>query len=612
MALTRKQKKELKKLVKTKTLKETVEILNIDEKEAKNYLLDIWGKEKYQKRVKENLVVHSLSKSKLILPESFKFKEWLKINKKILFFLFFLVLATYAVALPNEFISDDLPAIVENPKISNFSYFFSSQFPLYFNLRNFLYFLINKIFGLNPIPFRLINIFFHLGTVFLIYLLLHFFFPSPLPFFTASLFAVHPILIEAVTWISGGPYSQAGFFILLSLLFWIFLTKTQQKKFLFYSLISFLLALNTSERVIWFLAVIFLYEIFFGKIKNHLKYLFPYFILVVFWIVYIFKLASQRLVALETVYYQEPGLDNPLIKIPIAITSYLELIFWPQKLTFYHSELNFSLQEFYFRCFIFLLLLSLIGWFLKRDRRIAFWFIFFILTLSPTLTPLRISWVVAERYVYLGTVGVLIFIAFLIQKIGEKLKNQKISWGILVIILITLSIRTVFRNLDWRNQDILWFATAKYSPSSHQNHNNLGNTYARRGDYQKALEEFQTAIKLKPNYADAYHNLANTYHQIGKDDLAEENYKKALEINPNLWQTHQNLAALYFLKKDYLSAENHLQQAIKINPKNPELYINLGILYSQMGDKQKAHEAFQKALTLDPQNQTIKQFLLNL
>ncbi len=73
------------------------------------------------------------------------------------------------------------------------------------------------------------------------------------------------------------------------------------------------------------------------------------------------------------------------------------------------------------------------------------------------------------------------------------------------------------RNFDWKNQDTLWLATAKTSPSSHQNHNNLGDLYARRGEYEKAVEEFKKAIELKPDYGDAYHNLANVYHQIGKE-----------------------------------------------------------------------------------------------
>jgi hypothetical protein len=577
MSLTRAQKEKLKKLVKKTTLSQAAEILKIDFNEAKNYLLDLWGKEKYQKRVKEK-------------PE-----KTIQ-NKKILIFLAVLVFAVYVIALPNDFLSDDLPAIVQNPKINQPDYFLGPQFfPLHFNPRNFLLFLIHKIFGLNPVFFRLLNIFSHLGVVYLLYFLSGFFFSHPLPFVAASLYAVHPILVEGVTWISGGPYTNSAFFLLLAFAFWLLWIKNQKIWFYFLSLGGFFFALLFSERLIWFPVALLIYEILLGNPKKNFKFLIPYFLLVSWWTSYLLGLTGKRLTALETVYYQEPGLDNPFIKIPIAVTSYLELIFWPKNLTFYHSELIFTQTEYFLRLIGFLFFVGLIFYFLKKDRRLAFWLIFFLLTLSPTLTPLRIAWAVAERYAYLGTFGILAFDAFLIQKMGEKIRNEKISWIVFGVIILSLSIRTIIRNLDWRNQDTLWIATAKVSPSSHQNHNNLGDMYARHGNLEKAVEEFKKAIELKPNYADAYHNLANVYHQMGKDDLAKENYQKALEFNPSLWQSHQNLAALYFLEEKFDLAEQHLLKAVEINSTNPELYINLGILYQKMGKREKANEAIQKA-----------------
>jgi len=596
MSLTRQQKEKLKKLVKKIPLSEAAEVLKIDFNEARNYLLDLWGKEKYQKRVKEKPELTSNQ-----LSVNLNLRHWFAQNKKVLILFAFLVFAVYSIALPNDFLSDDLPAIVQNPKINQVEYFLGPQFfPFHFNPRNFLLFLTYKIFGLKPAFFRLLNIFSHLGVVYLLYFICSFFFPYPLSFFPVVLYAVHPILIEGVTWISGGPYSNSAFFLLLSFAFWLSWRQKQNFWLYFFSFLSFLSALLFSERLIWFPVVLLLYEILFGNLKKNFKFLLPHFLLTAWWTSYLLGLTGKRLTALETVYYQQPGLDNPFVKIPIAVTSYLELIFWPKNLTFYHSELTYSQGEFILRVAGFLLFLGLIFYFFKKERPLAFWLTFFLLTLSPTLTPLRIAWAVAERYVYLGTFGVLVFAAFLIQKIGEKLKDRKISWIILGIVVLGLSVRTVIRNLDWRNQDSLWIATAKVSPSSHQNHNNLGDMYARHGELEKAVEEFKKAIELKPNYGDAYHNLANVYHQMGKDDLAKENYQKALEFNPGLWQSHQNLAALYFLEEKLDLAEQHLLKAIEINPTNGELYVNLSILYQKMGKKEKAAEALQKAQQLSP------------
>jgi Tfp pilus assembly protein PilF len=252
---------------------------------------------------------------------------------------------------------------------------------------------------------------------------------------------------------------------------------------------------------------------------------------------------------------------------------------------------------------------AFIAWSFKKNRQIFFWSSFFIIALLPFLTPLRISWIVAERYVYLGSLGIIVLIALALNKIGELMKNKKIIWIIFILLIIALATRTILRNFDWKNQDTLWLATAKTSPSSHQNHNNLGDMYTRHGDYDKAIEEFKKAIELKPNYGDAYHNLANVYHLKGQDDLALENYQKALSFNANLWQSYQNIAAIYFTQQKFDLAKESMEKALKINPNNAELHTNMGLLYKTLGDKQKAQEEFEKALQIDPQNQKAKQQL---
>jgi len=180
-------------------------------------------------------------------------------------------------------------------------------------------------------------------------------------------------LVEGVTWISGGPYSNAVLFLLSALPCWIFWGKNQKIWLYFLSLGKSFFALLFSERVIWFPTVLFLYETLFGNLKKNFKFLIPYFILTFWWTSYLLGLTGKRLTALETVYYQQPGLDNPFVKIPIAVTSYLELIFWPKNLTFYHSELIYTQSEYILRVIGFLLFFWLN--FLFFQKRAAFSFL---------------------------------------------------------------------------------------------------------------------------------------------------------------------------------------------------------------------------------------------
>ncbi|MGI5826342.1 MAG: tetratricopeptide repeat protein, partial [Patescibacteria group bacterium] len=237
----------------------------------------------------------------------------------------------------------------------------------------------------------------------------------------------------------------------------------------------------------------------------------------------------------------------------------------------YHSEMALSSLEYILRLSVFLGFGALLFVFLKKDKKIFFWLSFFIISLLPSLTPLKIAWIVAERYAYMGAIGIFVAIAFLIHQLSLKFDNKKIPYIILAIILPLLSIRTILRNIDWKNQDNLWLAAAKTSPTSPQNHNNLGDLYARRGEFDKAVEEFKTAIALLPNYGDAYHNLANTYLQMNQLDLAIGGYLNALKHNPGLWQSHQNLAAIYAHQGHFDLARKHLNQALEIVPNNESL-----------------------------------------
>ena len=606
MNFTHSQKKYLKKNLNKLPLEKIAADLDLNLQDILNFTKKNWPREKYQKLIKRNRLV-TQTKDYLSVKNNFNFKSFFFQNWKVFLFLAILVLAVYFNSLNNAFLSDDIAIIRDNPDINKISYFFQPPFNL--SLRSLIIFLTHKIFGLSPIFYRLPNVFFHLGSTWLIYFILSFFFTGFIPLMAATIFAVHPILTESVTWISGGPYSNGAFFGFLTVLLYFIFRQKQEKKFYLFSLFSFIIASLFSEKLIILPIILLLYEICFGQFKKNWRRLIPFFVLSLLFGLKLLGLLGERVTSLETTYYQQPGLDNPLIQIPIAISSYLSLIFWPKALTLYHSELTFSQTQYLVKLAIFILFWGITFFFFKKERRIFFWLCFFFISLLVTLTPLKVSWVVAERYVYFGSLGIFVFIAWLISQTRRWFKNQKIAWIIFSLLILALATRTVVRNFDWKNQDTLWLATAKTSPSSHQNYNNLGDMYARYGDYQKAIEEFQKAIELKPNYGDAYHNLANVYHLMNRDDLAQENYEKALSFNPNLWQSYQNLAAIYFIQEKFDLAKEFMEKAIKINPENIDLHINMGILYSNLGDKQKAKEEFGKALQIDPQNQKAKQQL---
>lgn len=522
------------------------------------------------------------------------------------FTLILLVLVSYGNALNNAFLSDDLAEIVQNPNIGSFQNITSHAVGF---IRPVFYWLAFHIGGLNPVIFRSINLFFHAGSVFLIYILLNHLYSKKIAFFTAAIFAVHPAISEAVVWISGGSYPQYAFFFLLSLTTYIF--SKNNSRFYWISVIAFLATFMSHQQMPLALFMVFLlWELCFGSLKKNWLKSIPFLMITVAYIFVTFSALPERETTLQSTHYQQSGVDNPFLLVPIAVSSYFELIIYPKILTLYHSELNFTQFNFLLRILITIIFFAfLIFGFLKK-KVVFFWGSFFLIALAPTLTPFRLNWIVAERYIYLPVLGILVLTVIGLDKLISLPKMKSLSLVFFILIILILSIRTNIRNIDWKNEDNLWIATGKTSPSSPNNHNNLGDVYGRWGDKQRALQEFQTAIQLKPNYGDAYHNLANTFVELGEIDKALENYQNALKYNPKLWQSYQNIAALYFGQKQYNPALENIQKAININPKNLNLHFNLGVIYLAGGEKSKAKEIFSSILAVDPKNQQVKQALL--
>lgn len=531
--------------------------------------------------------------------------SWFKAHGPYISLLTLLILITYGNSLNNVFLSDDIAEIRDNPFIGDLTYAVTSH-PFGF-IRLVLYWLAFHLGGLNPIFFRSINLFFHTGSTLLIYALLNLIHSKKLAFIVAAVFAVHPAIAEAVVWISGGMYAQYTFFFLLAFFFYV----KAARKFYWLSIFCYLLALMSHPQMPILLFLIFpLYEFGFGNLKKNWIKVLPFLLISMFYIFINIGALPERSTTLQSVHYQEKGIDNPLILIPVAISSYFELTFWPKTLTLYHSELIFGQIEFIVRALITLIFIGLTLISFKVNKFIFFFLSLFWIALSPTLTPFRFNWIVAERYLYLPIVGILAVVALGLVRVEQMIKIKRIAYAVLVIIVVLSSARTIARNIDWKNEDNLWIATGKTSPSSPNTHNNLGDVYGRAGDKKRALQEFQKAIELKPNYGDAYHNLANTYRELGEIDKALENYQMAANLNPNLWQSYQNIAALYFDQKQYDQAIEYLQKAIQINPKNINLRLNLGVVYLVMGDKEKAKQVFTLVLSADPQNQFARQGLI--
>ena len=128
----------------------------------------------------------------------------------------------------------------------------------------------------------------------------------------------------------------------------------------------------------------------------------------------------------------------------------------------------------------------------------------------------------------------------------------------------------------------------------------LGYVYVESGKYKEAIDSFEQALRIKPDYAEVHYNLGYVYVKLGKYKDAIDSYKQAIRIKPDLEMAHNNLGIAYDDLGKYKESIESFKQAIRINPDYTEAHINLGVAYGNSGKYKEAIESFKQAIRIKP------------
>jgi len=154
--------------------------------------------------------------------------------------------------------------------------------------------------------------------------------------------------------------------------------------------------------------------------------------------------------------------------------------------------------------------------------------------LAPALSPIQVSWYIADRYLYLPAIFFVTLLALTIESVTKSMKIKNIALYITLVIMSFYIYKDIRRNADWQNRKTLWEATARTNPYSPRVYNNLGDVYGLEGNTEKSIQSFQRAIQLEPNYPEAMYNLGNAYKQAGEVEKGDELMQEALKLKPNM------------------------------------------------------------------------------
>lgn len=424
--------------------------------------------------------------------------------------LIFSVLILYLPTLNFNFVLDDHQGVEQNKVIRELETVVSNPVAM---LKFLPWHISYQLGQLDPSYYRILNILLHLGTVLCIYTLIVLVSSPPRALFTALLFAVHPVLVESIVWVSAFSYLEYSFFFLCSFIFYILQKKATRK--LWYSIlffVFFVLALLSLERALVLLLAILLYEWLFGSIRKNWKLIVTGTILIVGAMVIFFPAITTRINAFSA--NNATGTTefiNPLLQFPVVLGTYINLIFWPQRLTLYHLDeagIPYPILAFYSVLFTMYLVSLFLSY--KKDKKIFFFLSFFFIATIPALIPIHIIQIAAERYAYLGAFGLIAAVVLTLFNLIAKYKVNAI-WLYLILstCVMALAWRTTVRARDWESEMSLRLATLNTAPYSARAHNNVGIQLMNEGNDEDALVEYKKAIVLKPDYSHPYHNIGH-------------------------------------------------------------------------------------------------------
>ncbi|MFC1709132.1 tetratricopeptide repeat protein [Candidatus Omnitrophota bacterium] len=520
----------------------------------------------------------------------------------IFFILILLCFSLYANSLNNAFVSDDIGAIVDNPYISQ---------PLHYWLEpgNLLSSLGYSIQGYNPFIQHLINIILHCINTILVFFFLRLFFKPVASLLGACIFAAHPIHTEAVTWVSGRSYLIITLFILITYL--LYRSSTNPKNNKRHRIFSYVLSLVvfsyfTIKNIGIFSLTPFLLilsDITFNRWRKNWKLWIP------FLGIAILNLFLSRNAILERITYTAAQTGepvtwfNPIFDLAYSFFTHLGLLLWPAKLTPYHEPVTITSLGLNIEVFSLFLLLAISIFFLfRRSKELFFALGIFVLFLAPTYSPVQVSYIVAERYLYFPSVALSIAIAFVYENyvIRKQGRFNKYLLAILASLIFAYGIRTVVRNQDWKAPVIFWKKAVEVSPQSGRAHNGLAGIYFNKGDIKSAIKHYNKAIEIKPNFADAYNNRGLVYQAEGNLDQAFLDYNKAIEFKPDFAKAYNNRGSVHKAKGNFDQALLDYSKAIEIKPNLAEAYNNRGNAHKTKGKLDQALLDYNKAIEIEP------------
>lgn len=523
-----------------------------------------------------------------------------------------LALAAYLPALRAGFIWDDPDYVVNNlnlrdaPGLAD-TWFSPRTLPQYYPLVHTTFWVEYQLWGLNPFGYHLVNVLLHIGSALLLWKLLSKL-DVPGAWLAAAIFAVHPVHVESVAWVTERKNVLSLLLYLASAYVLLFSSEWRVSRGYWAALLLFVLAL-LSKSVVCTLPAAIVVVLWWkqGRVAGRqLALLVPFFI---------FGIAM----ALVTAWMEKHhvGADaSRIAELDLSIAQ--RILVAGRVIWFYASKLVFP----YPLVFIYprwmsidptsswqwLFPIGVIATFLLlyrlARRGVLVAALLFCGTLVPALGffavyPMRFSYV-ADHFQYHASVALIALIAAGLCAAARQTSPKLVA----PLVLATLTVLTWRQCRNYRDAETLWRATLAHNETSWMVHTNLGHALRAKdpADFDGAELHYRRALELAPELHDTHVNVGMMDGMRGRAIQAIDHFTEALRINPEFAPAHYGMGQVFQREGRVEQAIASYRNALELEPGYPEAAFRLGVLMEEQANNDEAARLYRIAVTGDPEN----------
>lgn len=464
-----------------------------------------------------------------------------------------------------------------------------------------------QLYGLDPNMHHITNLVLHiLNTILLFFIFFratNYIWKSA---FIAAFFALHPMHVESVAWISERKDVLSTFFMLLTFLFYIEYIRSQNKPKYWAAVFCFALGLMSKPMIVTlpFLLLVFdfwplgrvnfswtnmniicLAKLFFEKI--------PFFLLT-FFSCLITIIAQKGAIGSIASYPLSHRLCNSII----SYLEYIRKLLNPVNLAIFYPYPEKNEWTLFFISLSVLLTISLTAVFnAKKHPYFLSGWLWYIGTLVPVIGLVQVgNQSMADRYTYIPYIGLFVIIVFGLYRFSEQaINNKRIVHIVFIFILVFFIFVTRFQVRLWDNSVSILGHTIKVTNDNFEANINLGGALMDKKKYPEAIRCFSEAIRIKPESRVAHSDIGVAFMMMNQYDKAIQSFMKAIELKADLESAYYNIGYIYFRQGRFTDSIKYFHKTTQLNPENVNAYINIGAVYAILGDFDQAILCYQKA-----------------